>query len=44
MGKIETSKPKVLWRIKCELGEGVIWVREHYSVYFVDIKKKKFTV
>lgn len=41
MGKIETSKPKVLWGIKCKLGEGVIWVREHYSVYFVDIKKKK---
>ena len=38
--KIETSKPKVLWNSKCKLGEGTLWVKEHKSIYFVDIKKK----
>ena len=40
MNKIKTSKPKVLWDIKCKLGEGTLWVKEHNSIYFVDIKKK----
>ncbi len=39
--KIKTSKPKVLWRLKCSLGEGTLWVKEQKSIYFVDIKKKK---
>ena len=41
MNRIKTSKPKVLWDIKCKLGEGTLWVKEHNSIYFVDIKKKK---
>jgi len=41
MNKIKTSEPKPLWKIKCILGEGTLWVREHNSIYFVDIKKKK---
>ena len=31
---------KCIWNCKCELGESVIWVREHNSIYFTDIKKK----
>ena len=41
MNKIETSEPKPLWKIRCTLGEGTLWVSEHNSIYFVDIKKKK---
>ena len=33
---------KCIWDCKCELGEGIIWVKEHNSVYFTDIKKKLF--
>ncbi len=40
INKIETSKPQVLWNLKCKLGEGTLWVKEHNSIYFVDIKKK----
>jgi sugar lactone lactonase YvrE len=42
MEKIITSNPKILWRLKCKLGEGTLWVKDHNSIYFVDIKKKKF--
>ena len=42
MKKIVTSEPKILWKLKCKLGEGTMWVKEHNSIYFVDIKKKKF--
>jgi xylono-1,5-lactonase len=42
MKKITTSNPEVLWKLKCKLGEGTLWVKEHNSIYFVDIKKKKF--
>ena len=42
MKKIFTSNPKVLWKLKCKLGEGTLWVKEHNSIYFVDIKEKKF--
>ena len=42
MNKIVTSEPKILWKLKCKLGEGTLWVKEHNSIYFVDIKKKKF--
>ena len=38
---IAVSKPEVIWNLKCLLGEGVLWVKEHNSIYFVDIKKKK---
>ena len=41
MNKIKTTEPKPLWRIRCILGEGTLWVKEHNSIYFVDIKKKK---
>ena len=41
MNNINTTKPKVIWKLKCKLGEGTLWVKEHNSIYFVDIKKKK---
>ena len=41
MHKIKNSEPKPLWKIRCTLGEGTLWVSEHNSIYFVDIKKKK---
>ena len=41
MAKIITSKPEVLWNLKCTLGEGTLWVKEHNSIYFTDIKKKR---
>jgi len=41
MNKITTSEPKPLWKLRCTLGEGTLWVNEHNSIYFVDIKKKK---
>jgi sugar lactone lactonase YvrE len=42
MNKIKTTEPKVIWKLRCKLGEGTLWVKEHNSIYFVDIKKKKF--
>jgi sugar lactone lactonase YvrE len=42
VNKIKTSEPKVLWKLRCKLGEGTLWVKEHNSIYFVDIKKKCF--
>jgi len=44
MTKLKTSKPKVIWNMKCELGEGTLWVKEHNSIYFVDIKKKRIHI
>ena len=44
MNKIKTSEPKPLWKIRCTLGEGTLWVGEHNSIYFVDIKKRKFVL
>ena len=41
MVKIKTLEPKPLWKIRCTLGEGTLWVKQHNSIYFVDIKKKK---
>ena len=41
MLKIKTFKPKILWKVRCVLGEGTLWVKEHNSIYFTDIKKKK---
>ena len=40
--KIKTNKPQTLWKLNCTLGEGTLWVKEHNSIYFVDIKKKCF--
>jgi xylono-1,5-lactonase len=42
VNKITTTEPKVLWNLRCKLGEGTLWVKEHNSIYFVDIKKKSF--
>lgn len=42
--KIITSKPACVWKSKTLLGEGTLWVKEHNSIYFVDIKKKKICV
>ena len=42
MNKIKTTEPKVIWKLKCKLGEGTLWVKDHNSIYFVDIKKKSF--
>ena len=42
--KIISSEPKVIWNPKCILGEGTLWVKEHNSIYFVDIKKKKIFI
>ncbi len=44
MNKIKTSEPIVLWNLKCTLGEGTLWVKEHDSIYFVDIKKKRIHI
>ena len=44
MTKIISSNPKVIWNSKCTLGEGTLWVKEHNSIYFVDIKKKKIFI
>ena len=41
MHKIKTHEPKVLWKMRCTLGESTLWVKEHNSIYFTDIKKKK---
>ena len=41
MIKIKTQQPKILWKVRCTLGEGTLWVKEQNSVYFTDIKKKK---
>ena len=41
MNNIKTSNPKPIWKLKCTLGEGTLWVNEHNSIYYVDIKKKK---
>ena len=42
--EIKTSEPKVIWKSKTVLGEGVLWVPTHNSIYFVDIKKKNILV
>ena len=41
MNKIKAHEPKPLWKNRFILGEGTLWVKEHNSIYFVDIKKKK---
>ena len=41
MLKIKTHNPKILWKVRCILGEGALWVKEQNSIYFTDIKKKK---
>ena len=41
MLRVKTTTPKVLWRLNCVLGEGVLWVKEQNCIYFEDIIKKK---
>ena len=41
MINIITEQPKILWKVRCTLGEGTLWVKEQNSIYFTDIKKKK---
>jgi len=40
--QIRTSHPKAIWKAKTVLGEGTLWVPSQNSIFFVDIKKKKF--
>ena len=40
--QIKTSKPEVIWKANTLLGEGTLWVPSQSSIFFVDIKKKKF--
>ena len=42
--QIETSKPECLWKSKSLLGEGTLWVPSLFSIFFVDIKKKKILI
>ena len=42
--KIITEIPIPIWKSKSILGEGTLWVKEHNSIYFVDIKKKRIYV
>ena len=44
MKNVKTTEPKVLWKTNCILGEGTLWVKEHNSLYFVDIKKKNIYI
>ena len=44
MNKIKTTEPKVIWKLKCTLGEGTLWVKEHKSIYFVDINHTQVLV
>ena len=44
MLRVKTTTPKVLWRLNCVLGEGVLWVKEQNCIYFVDIMKKKIFI
>jgi len=41
---VKTSSPECIWKIKCSLGEGTLWVSKLNSLLFVDIKKKKILV
>jgi xylono-1,5-lactonase len=42
--KIKTTNPKIIWKAKAFLGEGIIWVPSSKKIYFVDIKKKKIFI
>ena len=44
MYTIKTTDPKVIWKTNCVLGEGTLWVKEHNSIYFVDIKKRRIHI
>ena len=42
--KIATNEPRCIWRLNSILGEGTLWVKDHNSIYFVDIKKKTVNI
>ena len=42
--KITTTEPRCIWKLKSILGEGTLWVKDHNSVYFVDIKKQTINI
>jgi len=42
--EIITGIPNPIWKSKSILGEGTLWVKEHNSIYFVDIKKKRIHI
>ena len=42
--KIKTTQPKIIWKVKTFLGEGVLWVPSQQKIFFVDIKKKKIFI
>ena len=44
MAKIITSKPEVLWNLKCTLGEGTLWVKEHNSIYITAVSYTHLTL
>lgn len=33
-----TSQPDLVWDLRCELGEGPVWVASNRAIWFVDIK------
>ena len=41
---IKTSKPECVWKSRAFLGEGVSWILDIKSVFFVDIIKKKIFI
>ena len=41
---IKNSKPECLWKNKLFLGEGTLWVPSLFSIFFVDIKRKKILI
>ena len=41
---IKNSKPECLWKNKLFLGEGTLWIPSLFSIFFVDIKKKKILI
>jgi len=42
--KIKISKPECIWKLKALLGEGVMWLSNQKSIFFVDIKKKNIFI
>ena len=42
--QIRTSQPKVIWKLKTLLGEGVMWLPSQKSIFFVDIKKRNIFI
>ena len=41
---IKNSTPECIWKTKLLLGEGTLWVKSLNSIFFVDIKRKKFFI